>query len=979
MDGVIRWRDLQNILPTEQEINLLEGLTAIAADINRITGFLGTGTDLNGILGVPADLANHLADDLSTAHPLVPGTLDGGVLANGTVGEIKLDFTPMTSLDALQIENDFTQVDADIAAVDAQVQNLYSIVIPGQGSDIADSIAQFIDHLEKLEDAHDATAISLGNEYTPIIDTLTGSFQAQVPLDKIKYFKAGDDVELQSTAFGPEANVVDSVNYNTGHIGLQNASVGNYLIANTFVIKNLTQDEVQEGIDRSLRNTTDIFSGRLTIEQDSLTDNALDINNTGSGYSLWSNAFTAQTGNNYTIELNNNNDSSYWELQDSDKRVAAQITDQGNAWVNTVALEDRTSLFKGTITKQSLTADQTWTFPDRSGYVGIGDLTFTELLKVRCVDATKNITIAPGTILDYEGEAISAWIDMEFGSSYAGSTINLETQFTADSQLLGLGSNYQCFVVYITDIDTVFFDYGPKEAVEQDAMDNYVNNVPSAFMKLAKMTIQGDGAGGILQSSITKNEDMRPFLTQGMATAYYDEEIEYPSGFSSGGIINLPANSRAAGADIHYKTGESQLEVYIDGVYQRATFDYDEHQGNPVAQIRMLKDVQPNSNVRFRITYKAAAIGGGLTISDSLQQSYNGGNDINLSLAQGPITMQSLDMDTLLEVNGHASIDGLIQALQGLEFATQAAFPGDNTNNHLWVDSNNDLIFHQYDGTATEWNLLEEISQGQKSVIVEVTNNTGSLISKGRGLALHASLTNHVVLCDTSNSLSTSRLAGISFENIPNGSTGRMIMAGCLPSAGLALPHKTVIVVDPRNPGLLVDVTLVDFLIEDVYMEAGQLDGSTLLVDIDRNAKDRTVWAEGIAGESFAPLTTKLVRLGLNGETVEAAYKAEKANADADQKFWALAAVHPVTAKSALDGIKLYREVNLGTLETPFAAQDIGLPLYLADDGDFLPWRLIKGTYSAGDAIVKVGMIRAARKFIIDSVQVMGTASGPMV
>jgi len=50
-----------------------------------------------------------------------------------------------------------------------------------------------------------------------------------------------------------------------------------------------------------------------------------------------------------------------------------------------ITFEDRNTLESGAMVHQDLTDTRTWILPDRSGYLGVGDTTFSELLKVRLV------------------------------------------------------------------------------------------------------------------------------------------------------------------------------------------------------------------------------------------------------------------------------------------------------------------------------------------------------------------------------------------------------------------------------------------------------------------------------------------------------------------------------------------------------------------------------------------------------------------
>ncbi|MDD3412411.1 MAG: hypothetical protein PHY47_00260 [Lachnospiraceae bacterium] len=975
--GVIRWRDIQNLFVTEDQINLLAGLTATSADLNRITGLNYNGTQLNQAYESVALLNNHLNKHLASAHTILANSIDGGALADSTVTAEKLNFDPLTQADNIRISNSIEGIETVIGELSTQIDNLYSIVLPGQANDIANSISEMVAHIEKNKDAHDATAISFGNQYTATMNTIAGSQQTRLSLDDIRFVKLGDLLSLQSTTFGPEDKTVTNINYNTGHIGFDSPAIGDYRIADTFIIHVRTQDNIQEAIHRSLRNTTDTLDGRLTINQDG-EDSALVINNTGTNYLAQFNDFSAKTNDSFTIELGKANNASVFELTDSNARLAFQVTDQGLVYANTYSLEDRTSLYEGQITKQGLTEDRTWILPNRTGYIGIGDLTFTDLLKVKVDNITKMAYIAPGFSTNYEGQKIAAWISMDYPCEYAGGSFNLQARLQGDGQLLTLQNKWQVLVIYIDDSNTIGFQYGPQKTIKEEAIAEYENFIPSAFMKLAKIIVQGDNNGGILSSSIEILEDQRPFLHMGMSTAHYDETIVATNGLAAGSIITLPPNSRGGGAAMTYRQNKAQLEVYVDGVYQMVMRDYEEYQGTPVGRIRLLKPIATDSKLRFRITFKAAAVAGGVD-TDTLQSVYMAGPQISLTEVVGPIKMMSYDLDVLLDITGDMILAGIIKSLRGLEFTPQTGLPGPSNKNQLYVNDLNKLIFHQYHlGTTKSWDLLEEIQKAQSAIIIDVINNTGLPIVKGSAVALHPSLNNNIVLCDTSNNLSTSRVLGVTIENIGSGDQGRIILAGNFTDSGLMFGHKTILVVDPRNPGLLVDRDSVTFLPNDQYQEVGIVNGGNLIVSIDRDRKDNKSWKKGIAGEAFEANKTKVVRLALNGETRGSIYKAFKENANMMQKFWAFAAVQPKQNVVAGEPIELYLEIDLAPGEVPFDDEDIGLPLYLANDGSVKSWRTIKGTYGIGDAIVKIGYAEDRRKFIIKDVQMMGTASGPM-
>lgn len=975
MAGIMRWRDLQNIFVTEDQINLLAGLIVNASLLNSLDGFTGTGTGLNAAIDSVQTLNTHISKELHRAHTLVPNSIDGGILVNGTVSKSKLAFNALTDQDYLTINNLIAGLSGDHNQLVQQVQNLYSVLFPSVTGDIAQQFDQLIGHIEQLEDAHDASAISVGNQYPITTSLVAGAIQTTVSPLFIKYFKTGDVVEFRDTNSGPETRTLVGVNYNGNQIGWSQPLIQDYNLSNSATVKNISHANAQQALDRSLKNSTDVLTGRLTIVQ-STGDDALAINKTGPGYTASFNTFVGKTSADFSLELGNNNGNSSWSVRNSDKRIAANITDQGNAWFNNVELEDRATLNHGHITKQTLSAERTWTLPDRSGFIGLGDLSFTELLKVSLVPATKQLTIAPGFKTDYTGQKVGAWITMDKPSSYPGSTIDIQAKFISDNQALSLGSKWQVFVVYINDNDILNFFYGPQKDTKADAISEYRNFIPSAFMKLAMLVIHGDGLGGIIQSSIEILEDQRPFFTMGMSASYYEEVIETPSGFAAGALITLPANSRAGGMIQTYKPGRGQLEVYIDGLYQDVAKDYEETQGEPIGRIRVLKDIPANSKIKFRITYAAAAVTGGFEVP-TLQSAYMAGPLISINDINGPVKFTSFDADLLLDIDGSINITNKIYNLKNLLFQTSTLLT-DLDKNQLFVNSDAELIYHQYkNNTGFDYNILQEIDGAKTLSRMNMFNGAGIVIPKGRGVALHPSLPNAIVLCDTSSSLSLSRCIGVALENIAVGAYGDIITSGLFKLSGLGLAHNSTVVVDPRNPGKLVAKQSVNFLPTDEYMEVGIVDGGHLIVDLVYKPKVKTVWKIGIAGESFNANETVLVRFAIDGETRGQVFKADKANANLEQKFWVVAAVQPTVAVNIGDSVELFKDITLHASELAFSDEDMGKPLYLTSNGKFKPWRLLNGAFTTGDAAIKIGMIEDRRKFIVDGIQMMGTAPGP--
>jgi hypothetical protein len=974
MSGITRWRDLQNITTTEDQINLLAGLSVNASLLNQLNGFTGTGTTLNEAIANSASITLHIAKDLATAHSLLPNSIDGGVIANSTITKLKLAFNAMTDADYLVLSNLISSLEFQHNELGTQVQNLYGILFPSITGDIAEQFSNLIAHLEKTSNAHDASAISVGNQYVLPISINTGATQANISAVDIKWFNPGDTVEFQSTVAGPETRTITVVDYNGNQIAWSTPLIQAYSASNSSTVKNNSSANAQTSLNRSLRNSTDIFTGRLTINESSSND-ALVINKTGTGYSTSFNDFLGKSALNYSFELGANNDSTNLKILDSQKRLGFQVTDQGNVLGTTYELSDRTTAFNGTLTKQSLTQSQIWKLPNRTGYVGIGDLTFTDLLKVKLIPGVKQLTVAPGYSINYDGEKIGAWIGMERASSYAGATIDIQAKFISDAQAVGLGSKWQIFNVYIKDNDTVHFYYGPQRTLRADAIAEYANFIPSAFMKLAMFIVQGDGLGGISLSSIEILEDQRPFLTMGMSAAYYDEVVLVGiSGVAAGALVTLPSNSRAGGLLQTYKPGRGQLEVYIDGLYQEVGKDYEETQGEPIGRIRALKDIAPNSSIHFRVTYAAAAVTGGFEVP-TLQSAYLAGPIISIAGLYGPVQMLSYDTDLLLDIAGSVNITNKIFNLKSLLFQKISTLVGDLDQNQLYVNSNSDLIYHQYkNNVAKDINILNEIDEAKTVVKIEMFNGTGILIPKGKALALHPSLPNAVILCDTSNSLSASRCIGLAAENIQVGTTGLVVISGQFKLTGLGIAHDTLLVVDPRNPGSIVSRSNVTYLPNDEEVQVGLVDGGHLLVKVVLVPRSSRAWKVGIAGEAFNANETKLVRFAIDGETRSRIYKADKANANLDQKFWVIGMVNPTININIGDSIDIHKSISLHSSEIAFDDQDIGKPLYLTSQGNFKPWRTLNGGFTLGDAAVKIGVIEDRRQFIVDGVQMMGTA-----
>jgi hypothetical protein len=270
----IRWGQIQNLTVTEDEINLLTGLTATAAELNEISGFTGTSADLNNLIGLDIIVSNHLAEDFSTAHPIAPNSLDGGLLADATVSQAKLSFAVALSTDVSGLQTQINDIIADDAVQQSQIDNLYAIVIPGQGNDLADSIQQTIDHIENPQDAHDSSSISYGNYYL-LPSNITGGVTTSLVFSSslIKFFRVGESLRFQDDVTAAEDVVISAVNYTTNTVTFP-APVSSFTTADNGIVWTLAEDEVKKALDRALRNDGEtefiiregVYSGTLTTQ-----------------------------------------------------------------------------------------------------------------------------------------------------------------------------------------------------------------------------------------------------------------------------------------------------------------------------------------------------------------------------------------------------------------------------------------------------------------------------------------------------------------------------------------------------------------------------------------------------------------------------------------------------------------------------------------------------------------------------------------
>jgi hypothetical protein len=773
MAGILRWKDLQNINTTEKEINQLFGLIAVATDLNRIIGFRYTGKELNTAFETVADYTSHKGTELSKAHPLEPNSLNGLVLADETVplSKIKENDNILLKKDIESFDREVDQIELKVSDLEDQIKIVYDLAMGISSSELPVIIQNLIKHIDIESDAHDASAISFGNYYPIETNILAGSAYAKISRDSARFFKEGDYVRISDDVSSPFITFIQEINYDTGQIKFDEAVPENYELKNNPIIFVETQKNIQAAIVRSLRNTTDNLYGRLSIIQ-SRNDDALIIQNNGSGYAARFNDFKSKTEKSFRIELGEDDASTNFEITNDSKRTAFSVNDIGVTKLNNIIFEDRQTTKTGYFTKQELTEDRLWKLPNRSGYIPVGDLTFQELLKVSLDRYSKTIAIAPAFLQNYDGEFVHAWTTMEKPSAFPGGIVSLETRLGADGITNQLTGQWVTVVPFLTDNDNIGFFYGPPKPTKQEALEAYECFVPSAYMKLAKLVMTGDGQGNIDATSIEVVSDQRPIFTMGVSSAFYDEKVYYNDGLISGSTVTLPRNSRAGGIRQTYKLGKGQLEVYLDGVYQEVIRDYVETIGQPEGQIRILKDIKPKSEIRFRITYTAAAASGGIQAA-TLQSAYQASPFLMLTDLYGKIEIDSMELEELIQIKRSIRIDNGVLGAKYYELTQQSVEPGDLTKTKLWSNNAKELLFGQF-------NVNKEIEAAQTRTVKKFFNNTGGPIPARFAVALHPVLPDHVVLADTSTEGWFSKVIGITETVIESDSWGNVVLNGTM-------------------------------------------------------------------------------------------------------------------------------------------------------------------------------------------------------
>lgn len=159
------------------------------------------------------------------------------------------------------------------------------------------------------------------------------------------------------------------------------------------------------------------------------------------------------------------------------------------------------------------------------------------------------------------------------------------------------------------------------------------------------------------------------------------------------------------------------------------------------------------------------------------------------------------------------------------------------------------------------------------------------------------------------------------------------------------------------------DITAADSILSAMGKLQAQLDG--LAADV--------IVKSMVAGETMAANTSFLLRMAVTGETAGRVYKADTAAGAAGSEnnhYYVIGMVSTTSAVSAGDAVSvvLIGEKALGSSNTPFAAGDIGKPVFLGASGALT----VTPPSGTDIAVVRVGNVMSTTAVMIQGIQLLG-------
>ena len=302
----------------------------------------------------------------------------------------------------------------------------------------------------------------------------------------------------------------------------------------------------------------------------------------------------------------------------------------------------------------------------------------------------------------------------------------------------------------------------------------------------------------------------------------YDERILYPAGLTSGTPISLPINSITALPE-SYIAADKDLKIFHNQLFKFQSVDWTPLTGSTLSFTYNLSN---DSEVHFRKDTGISGGGGGGG-SDSLQSAYNTGNIISV-VTGVPVTINGTS-GKLLVVNGDMEVTGVIDPL-GVQLTPTGINPLSIGQKGIWINISEELIV---EGASTK-NISQSINNleaglGLSALTRYMQNTSGSTINAGT--PVYSPLSGEIALA-VGTAANTSRVIGITLENINHGNTGKVAYQGIIPGI-VGFTQGSYIYLD-QVAGQLTDVEpdIGSYPAGFHVVKVGVIDGTNLLLQI---------------------------------------------------------------------------------------------------------------------------------------------------
>lgn len=265
-------------------------------------------------------------------------------------------------------------------------------------------------------------------------------------------------------------------------------------------------------------------------------------------------------------------------------------------------------------------------------------------------------------------------------------------------------------------------------------------------------------------------------LTAGMSNAIFDERIQYPSGYTAGTNITLPVNTRNASKAQYYTATKGELKIFVNQLLKVQGTDWSAIDSNTIQYNFNLPN---NSEIHFRIdSLPTGSVGGGSGSSGSLQAGYNIGNVISV-VSGVPVTINGPSGQKLLVVNGDVNITGVIDPT-GMSLTPISANPLTPTQKGIWVSSVTGNLIYEKGGTTLDLSgSVESLITGiaMKAITRLYTNSSGVTIAANTPVYSPGA---SGIAAASGSTLTTSKVIGLTTEQILPGNTGHVAIAGAI-------------------------------------------------------------------------------------------------------------------------------------------------------------------------------------------------------